>query len=79
MKRWEVTRQLMDDGFSREHGSPDNASSMLAPFFVLHDSVLVNRLRVRTKVSVEGLCVRTFGPKTMGRRFDTISSSWLTV
>ena len=39
---------------------------------------VVNWLKVRTKVSVESLCVRIFGPKTMGRRFNTISNSWLT-
>ena len=44
---------------------------------ILSDHV-VNWLKVRTKVSVESLCVRIFGPKTTGRRFDTISNSWRT-
>src|SRR6266516_7052312 len=47
-------------------------------FYNNRTDFLVNWLKVRTKVSVESLCVRIFGPKTMGRRFDTISNSWLT-
>jgi hypothetical protein len=35
---------------------------------------LVNWLKVRTKVSVESLCVRTFSQNMFGPRFDTIST-----
>jgi|GEM_PF-4797667 hypothetical protein len=36
---------------------------------------MVNRLKVRTKVSVYSPCVRTFTPIFRGRRFDTISNT----
>ncbi len=41
--------------------------------------VLVNWLNVGTQILGRGSLVRTFSQKTMGRRFDPISSSWLTL
>ncbi len=36
--------------------------------------LVVNRLKVRTQILGRGPLVRTFSPKRMGRRFDTIST-----